>query len=266
VIRFHVIGAAVCLTVAPMLSVPRLGAAPGSPQNTTADRVQALEASQRELQRQIQALETQLEELKALLLSRPAGPPGPPAVTGLVLPAGGATRGSAKSPLTIVEYTDFECPFCARYARESYPLLIREFVDAGRVRYVVRHLPLESIHPSARGAAQAAECARQQGKFWEMHDRLFANPQALSRADLERTADALGLTMPAFRQCVDSPGAAAAVSRDLDEALRAGITATPSFIIGTTQPDGSVKALRRLSGAQPYPVFKAALEGLLASP
>jgi protein-disulfide isomerase len=266
VIRFHVIGAAVCLTVAPMLSVPRLGAAQGSPQNTTADRIQALEANQRELQRQIQALQTQLEELKALLLSRPAGPPGPPAVTGLVLPAGGATRGSAKSPLTIVEYTDFECPFCARYARESYPLLIREFVDAGRVRYVVRHLPLESIHPSARGAAQAAECARQQGKFWEMHDRLFANPQALSRADLERTADALGLTMPAFRQCVDSPGAAAAVSRDLDEALRAGITATPSFIIGTTQPDGSVKALRRLSGAQPYPVFKAALEGLLASP
>jgi len=250
-----------------MLSVPRLGAAPGSPQNTTAaDRIQALEASQRELQRQIQALQTQLEELKALLLARPAGPPGPPAVTGLVLPAGGAMRGSAKAPLTIVEYTDFECPFCARYARESYPLLIREFVDAGRVRYVVRHLPLESIHPSARGAAQAAECARQQGKFWEMHDRLFANPQALSRADLERTADALGLTMPAFRQCVDSPAAAAAVSRDLDEALRAGITATPSFIIGTTEPDGSVKALRRLSGAQPYPVFKAALEGLLASP
>jgi protein-disulfide isomerase len=266
VIRFHVIGAAVCLAVAPMLSAPRLGAAPGSPQNTTADRIQALEASQRELQRQIQALQAQLEELKALLLARPAGPPGPPAVTGLVLPAGGATRGSAKAPLTIVEYTDFECPFCARYARESYPLLIREFVDAGRVRYVVRHLPLESIHPSARGAAQAAECARQQGKFWEMHDRLFANPQALSRGDLERTADTLGLTMPAFRQCVDSPAAAAAVSRDLDEALRAGITATPSFIIGTTQPDGSVKALRRLSGAQPYPVFKAALEGLLASP
>ena len=265
-IRFHVIGAAVCLTVAPMLSVPRLGAAPGSPQNTTADRIQALEASQRELQRQIQLLQTQLEELKALLLARPAGPPGPPAVTGLVLPAGGATKGSAKAPLTIVEYTDFECPFCARYARESYPLLIREFVDAGRVRYVVRHLPLESIHPSARGAAQAAECARQQGKFWEMHDRLFANPQALSRADLDRTADALGLAMPAFRQCVDSPAAAAAVSRDLDEALRAGITATPSFIIGTTEPDGSVKALRRLSGAQPYPVFKAALEGLLASP
>jgi protein-disulfide isomerase len=249
-----------------MLSVPRLGAAPGSPQNTTADRIQALEASQRELQRQIQLLQTQLAELKALLLARPAGPPGPPAVTGLVLPAGGATKGSAKAPLTIVEYTDFECPFCARYARESYPRLIREFVDAGRVRYVVRHLPLESIHPSARGAAQAAECARQQGKFWEMHDRLFANPQALSRADLDRTADALGLAMPAFRQCVDSPAAAAAVSRDLDEALRAGISATPSFIIGTTEPDGSVKALRRLSGAQPYPVFKAALEGLLAAP
>lgn len=264
-IRFHLVGAAVCLTVAPMLSSPRLSAASG-PQQNTADRIQALEASQRELQRQIQALQTQIEELKALLLARPAGPPGPPPVTGLVLPAGGATRGSAKAALTIVEYTDFECPFCARYVRESYPSLIREFVDAGRVRYVLRHLPLESIHPSARGAAQAAECARQQGKFWEMHDRLFANPQALSRADLERTAEALGLGMPAFRQCVDSPAAAQAVSRDVEEAMRAGVTATPSFIIGATQPDGSVKALRRLSGAQPYPVFKAALEGLLASP
>ena len=229
-------------------------------------RIQALEANQRELQQQLQTLQTQLEELKALIQARPAAPPGPPPVTGLVLPPGGASRGNAKARLTLVEYTDFECPFCARYARDSYPSIVRDFVETGRVRYVLRHLPLESIHPSARGAAQAAECARQQGRFWEMHDRLFANPKALSRQDLERTAEALGLAMPAFRQCVDSPAAATTVTRDVEEAARAGITATPSFIIGETQPDGSVRALRRLSGAQPFPVFKAAFEGLLAAP
>jgi protein-disulfide isomerase len=265
VTRFTHLGATAWLAVAPFLFAATVHAAP-SPQNSADGRLAALEASQRELQRQVAALQKQLEELKALIQLRAAGPAGPPPVTGLVLPPGGAVRGNPKARLTMIEYTDFECPFCARYARDSYPQLIREYVDTGRVRYLVRHLPLESIHPEARGAAQAAECARQQGKFWEMHDRLFANPQALGRAELDRAAEALGLAMPAFRQCVDSPATAELVSRDLEEALRAGITATPSFIIGTTEPDGSVRALRRLSGAQPYATFKAALEGLLAAP
>jgi protein-disulfide isomerase len=263
VVRIQLIGAAVLVAAAPMLFIPTAAQAPQG-DAATAARIQALEASQRDLQRQVQALQKQVEELKALLLARPAGAAGPPPVTNLVLPAGGATRGSAQAKLTIIEYTDFECPFCARYARESYPTLIREYVDAGKVRYIVRHLPLESIHPNARGAAEAAECARQQGKFWEMHDRLFANPRALAQADLDRTAEGLGLSMPAFRQCAGSPAAAAVVSRDLEEARRAGITATPSFIFGLTQPDGSVRALRRVSGAQAYAAFKAAIEGLLA--
>jgi protein-disulfide isomerase len=141
---------------------------------------------------------------------------------------------------------------------------MREYVDTGKVRYLVRHLPLESIHPNARGAARAAECARQQGKFDELHDRLFANPKALGRADLERTAAALGLDVAVFRRCLDNPATDAAVTRDLEEARRVGISATPSFIFGLTQPDGSVRALRSVSGAQPYAVFKAAIEGLLA--
>ncbi len=254
-------GAAVLVAAAPLL----FRAAPVDAEQGDAARIQALEAAQRDLQGQVQALQKQVEELKALLLARGAGPAGPPPVTNLVLPPGGAVRGNAQAKLTIVEYTDFECPFCARYARETYPALMREYVDTGKVRYFVRHLPLESIHPNARGAAQAAECARQQGKFWEMHDRLFGNPRALGRPDLEKTAEALGLAMPAFRQCVDSAATAAVVTRDLEEAARAGVAATPSFIFGATQPDGSVRALRRASGAQPYAAFKAAIEGLLAS-
>jgi protein-disulfide isomerase len=264
VTRLSFFGAAAWLAAAPFLFSPAVRAEP--PQNPSDERLRALEASHRELQRQVEALQKQIEELKALIQLRAAGPPGPPPVTGLVLPPGGAVRGNPKAKLTMIEYTDFECPFCARYARESYAQLMREYVDTGRVRYMVRHLPLESIHPNARGAAGAAECARQQGRFWEVHDRLFAGPPALGRAALEQTAASLGLAMPAFRQCLNDPATARVVTRDLEEAARAGIAATPSFIIGTTEPDGSVRALRRLSGAQPYATFKAALEGLLAAP
>lgn len=253
-------------TAAALAAVAVLSASDPAPQADPAaqKRIQALEEGQREAQRQIQALQKQIEELKALILARPAAAaPGAPTLSNVVLPAGGATRGNAKAKLTIIEYTDFQCPFCARYARESYQTLIREYVDTGKVRYIIRHLPLESIHPNARGAAEAAECARLQGKFWEMHERLFANPQAMAPADLDRTATSLGLAMPAFRQCLASPATASVVTRDLEEAARVGVSATPSFILGLTQPDGSVRALRGISGAQPYAVFKAALEGLL---
>jgi protein-disulfide isomerase len=255
-------GAAVILAAAPIV----FAATPaGPPQgDATAARIQALEAGQRDLQRQVQSLQKQIEELKALLLARGAGSAGPPPLANVTLPAGGATRGNPKAKLTIIEYTDFECPFCARYARESYPALMKEYVDTGKVRYVVRHLPLESIHPNAREAARAAECARQQGRFDVLHDRLFANPKALGRADLERTAGAIGLDVAVFRRCLDNPATDAVVSRDLEEARRVGISATPSFVFGLTQPDGSVRALRSVSGAQPYAVFKAAIEGLLA--
>src|SRR6185436_20936742 len=84
--------------------------------------------------------------------------------------AGAATKGRASAPLVMLEFSDFECPFCGRYSRETYPQVQREYVDTGKVRYVFRHTPIERIHPQAMKAAEAAECAGTQGKFWEMHD------------------------------------------------------------------------------------------------
>jgi protein-disulfide isomerase len=134
------------------------------------------------------------------------------------------------------------------------------------LRYVVRDLPLESIHNEAFKAAEATHCARDQGKYWEMHDRLFADQRQLGRDDLARQAKALGLDMTAFDRCVASGKHADAVRKDLAEAQRLQVTGTPTFFIGVTGPGDSEMKATRLVGAQPYSAFKAAIERLLAAP
>jgi protein-disulfide isomerase len=128
---------------------------------------------------------------------------------------------------------------------------------------VVRDLPLESIHPNAFKAAEASHCAREQGKYWEMHDRLFANQRQLGRDDLTKHAQEIGLKMPAFEQCMASAKYADAIKKDLAEATRLQVSGTPTFFIGVTGGNGEMKATRMV-GAQPYAAFKAAIEKLLA--
>ena len=111
----------------------------------------------------------------------------------MVATDGAPSRGKADARVTIVEFTDYQCPFCSRYVRETYPQLDKEYVQTGKVKYVLRDLPLEAIHPLAMKAAEAAHCAGEQGKYWEMHDRLFANQTELARTDLAKHAQALGL-------------------------------------------------------------------------
>jgi len=133
------------------------------------------------------------------------------------------------------------------------------------VRYIVRDLPLEAIHKEAFKAAEASQCARDQGKYWEMYNRLFANQRQLGREDLTRHAQALGLDANAFQRCMDSGKHAEAVRKDLAEAQRLGITGTPTFFIGVAGPnDAEMKGIK-LVGAQPYAAFKAAIDRLLAA-
>ena len=137
-------------------------------------------------------------------------------------------------------------------------------METGKVLYVMRNLPLESIHPDAFRAASAAECAGDQGKYWQMHEKLFGHQQALSAADLARYAQEAGLEPNAFKQCFDADTHGAKIRKDLADAQAAGITATPTFFLGFAEGGGKVKVVRRIQGAQPYPVFKAAIDGLLA--
>lgn len=177
--------------------------------------------------------------------------------------SGAAAKGQANAPLTVVEFSEFECPFCGRYSRDTYPLIERDYVNTGKIRYVFRHLPIERIHPKALKASEAAQCAHAQGKFWEMHDRLFANQRTIASPDLIAHAHALGLNMPAFERCLAGQ-TTARVKQDLAEGLRAGITGTPAFFIGIVTKEGKLKVLRKLVGAKPYATFKTTLDGLLA--
>lgn len=228
--------------------------------------IEALKAGQ-------SAIQNDLQEIKRLLQQRPpaAAAPSPPPVANLdaidLTIEGSHVKGSPQARLTIVEFSDYQCPFCARHAQQTMGQIEREFVDTGKVRYAVRNLPLASIHPDAFKAAEAAECAGAQGKFWEMHKLLFANQRALGLAELPRHADALGLDGAAFRKCLDAGEHAAKVRKDVEDAQKAGVTGTPAFFVGVSRgTDPKVRVLRKISGAQPFSAFKSALEALLAAP
>jgi protein-disulfide isomerase len=236
-------------------------------------RIAALEAGQK-------AILKELEEIKMLMRARPAivplpaptpqanaaqNPTGPPNFDLDV--AGAATKGRPDARLVVVEFSDFQCPFCGRYTRDTLPQVERDYVETGKIRYVFRHLPLERLHPLALRAAEAGDCAHQQGRFWPMHSRLFGNQMGLGEADLTRSAEALGLDMPVFQRCMVTQSASPArVRQDQAEGLRAGISGTPTFFIGTMTGNGKVHVLKRMVGAQPYAAFKTALDGLLSSP
>jgi protein-disulfide isomerase len=141
----------------------------------------------------------------------------------------------------------------------------REYIQTGKVKYVIRDLPLESIHPLAMKAAEATHCAGDQGKYWEMHDRLFANQREIARPDLSKHAQALALDVAAFDQCLDNGKSAARIRKDMAQAQSLQVNGTPTFFLGVTDPNSSQVKGVRMSGAQPYQAFKAAIDRLLSS-
>jgi protein-disulfide isomerase len=163
----------------------------------------------------------------------------------------GHARGPEKAPVTIVEFSDYQCPFCLR-AEPTVEAVLARYGDKVRLEY--RHLPLVQIHPRAQPAAVAAVCAEKQGKFWEYHARLFQNQKALEEADLKKYASEVGLDGKAFDACRVQPEAAQRVSSDMEAASRAGIDGTPAFLV-----NGIL-----LSGARPLEDFVRLIERELA--
>jgi protein-disulfide isomerase len=178
---------------------------------------------------------------------------GPAPVTAGTLDLSGAPiRGAADAPVTIVEFSDFQCGFCFRVNPTLLQLLDRY---KGRVRVAFKHSPIEG-HTAAPLAHRAAFAAQQQGKFWEMHDRIFANQRAMEREALLAHASALGLDLARFTADLDSPKAQAVLDRDQAEAVKVGVDGTPTFFINGTP----------LIGAQPLEAFAAAIDKALAAP
>jgi len=177
------------------------------------------------------------------------------------LESGEQTRGSATAPLTMVEFTDYQCPYCRRFQAEVWPQLRRDYVDTGKLRFIVRDLPL-AFHAGAMPAAQAAHCAAEQGKFWPMHDALLAKGSDLSVKGLEQHARALGLDVQRFDNCVAARKYAAAIERNSAQADALGLRGTPAFVVGRVR-DGQLTGLP-IEGALPYEDFNEFLRQLLA--
>lgn len=210
------------------------------------------------------AILKELQDIKKLLANPPAARPAADALPSAPIDISKEPfKGAPNAKVAVIEFSDFQCPFCGRYDKDTYPQLIKDYVDTGKVKYVWRDYPL-SFHPNAQKAAEAAHCAGEQGKFWDMHDRLFANQQNIAAADLPKHAEALQLNTSMFQQCLDSGRYAADIKKDIDVANSAGISGTPSFLIGVVQPNGTVKITKKLVGAKPYAEFKTAIDSLLS--
>jgi len=173
--------------------------------------------------------------------------------------------GNPDAPITIIEFTDFQCPFCARFHTQTLPLILEEYIEQGKVKLVVRDFPIQSIHPNAVAASVASECANEQGKVKEMHDMLFYNQNQWSN---QETVDALSLfsqyaaeiqlEQETFDSCLNSGKYLEEIKKDLDDGRDYGVSGTPGFFIGNDQI-GYVE----LKGAQPFDIFKKVIDAQL---
>ncbi len=213
-------------------------------------------------------LEQQLQELKALLQSRqgradaPAAAMPPPMVSLNV--HGEPFRGSALAKVAILEYSDFDCTYCARYAKEIYPLIDHAYVQAGKVKYFFRDLP-NPEHLNAMFKARMARCAGEQARFWEAHDRLFQDQKPFDGPGMAAFIQAVGLEAAPFQACIASDRYTEAIERSAGLANSLRINGTPAFLIGVLSDDGSViRASKVFLGAESFDAFRKVLDELLA--
>lgn len=204
-------------------------------------------------------------ETTALPVGRSLGEPGPGRVVASLrapqLAIGtDPVLGAADAPVTIVEFIDYQCPYCQDFAQQTFPQLKANFIDTGRVRYVARDFPLAK-HERARPAAIAAACAREQGRFWEMHEALFADAGRLTDADFRRHAERLGLDRARFDACRAESRHGGRLDADYAAARAVGVSATPSFLVGASRD--ALAQGRLLQGDEDYAAFVRILQEYL---
>ena len=204
----------------------------------------------------------ELRQIRQLLerLTQPQAPPQP--TTARITNLSGFVMGRPDAPLTMIEFTDLQCPYCRQYATVTFDEIRKNWIDTGRLRYISRDFPLD-FHPQAMPAARAARCAGEQGKFWEIRMVLMRNANLLSPDYISKTAADLKLDAKAFAACTASPKFDAAIQADLQEGARIGVSGTPAFVIGRTTPAAVEGPL--IIGAMPYVQFDAKFKDLLGS-
>lgn len=175
------------------------------------------------------------------------------AAEGNIIDNGDPMLGDPNAPVTIVEFADFQCPFCGRFFVDAFPQIKEKYIATGKVKFIYRDFPLPS-HPMAQPAAEAAECANEQDRFWQYHDYIFAHQNELSIENLKMWASAVGLDIARFNSCFDSHKYAAEIKKDADDGKLAGVNGTPTAFING----------KMLVGAVPFEQFQSVIDEELA--
>ena len=212
-----------------------------------------------ELKQIRQLIEKQQAQLARAVPPTPAAP-APPEKVQMNVGNGWYAIGRADAPVTLVEFADFQCPFCKKFHTDAYSELKKNYIDTGKVRFVSRDLPLE-FHPFALKAAEAARCAGDQQKYWELRDALYSNAAPPNDEVITKAVEALLLDKSAFQSCLASEKYKADVQKDATEAAALQISGTPTFVLAKTAKDKLDGV--RIVGAQPFVTFRNAVEGLL---
>jgi protein-disulfide isomerase len=220
--------------------------------------IEALKAQQAEMQRS-------LDEIRDFLQKATGGRFGAPSLVNTTFDVSGApTNGRPSAPVTIIEISDYHCPFCRRHVQQTQPRLYSEYIDTGKARHVFIHYPIAQLHPDAYKSHEAAMCAADQGKFWDLHRKLFETP-VKTPDELTGLAQSAGLDAKAFRSCLDSGKHAHAVQDSVNRIQKMNLSGTPMFLIGRT-PAGSpsVKIEKVIEGAQSFETFKKVIDEVSA--
>lgn len=181
-----------------------------------------------------------------------------------------AVLGDKNAPVTLIEFSDYECPFCKRHFTDVYPQIKKDYIDTGKVKFVFRDfIAVPGHNPLATAEAMAAQCAKDQGgddAYFKYHDEIFkkttSNGNGLLMSDLAVIAKNVGLNSGQFKECLDSGKFDAEVKKDIADGYAAGVSGTPSFFVGLSTENGSIEG-DIIVGAQPYSAFKTAIEALL---
>lgn len=252
--------AVICVFVIILPSQVRAGQRDAEEQAQLRDDISALQKDVRTIGQLQQQTIDKLNELNRVLSSMSQPPPLPSSLNIREEPF----RGNSEARVAVIEYADFECPYCGQFERGAFPQLVSDYIEKGTVRYFYRDFPLP-VHPHAMAAARAARCAGEQGKYWEMHDALFAKQNALSTPALLDRAQTLGLDQTKFSECLSSERYTEEIQKGAADAQKMGIEGTPTFFLGTVGSNGDVVNVdKRFVGTAPYDVFKSEIDALLA--
>jgi protein-disulfide isomerase len=243
-----------------------------SPPQSQSDDIAALRREVQALKAQQTAMERDLQAIKSLLqgLTQPRGQAEPQDsfVNKSVVLTNEPTKGNAAAKVTMVEVSDYHCPFCRRQSLQTMPQVMADYVNTGKVKYIFLDYPIAQLHPDAFKSHEAAACAGDQGKYWQMHDLLFTNAPARDASQLTANAGMLGVDTKKFEACLNGGNGgthAPAIRESIVRMQQLGVGGTPLVLIGLTPAPGSpMKVVSSVYGAQPYPAFKSALDAALA--